>query len=122
VASRKRVRADSESPSSDLSASVKHSRGRHHTSQANSISGVGDALVQMASALSAGGEQGTPFRRKKALMLVNEDGKYSSDEEDKINYLFCDDIRAADTYLGIVKKEKRVNFVCKRLEKYAESQ
>jgi hypothetical protein len=76
----------------------------------------------MAAALSAGSEQGTPFRRKKALKLVNEDGEYSSDEEDKINYLFCDDIRAADTYLGIVKKEKRVNFIRKRLEKHAGSQ
>jgi len=74
VASRKRVCADPKSSSSDLSASVKRSCGCRHTSQANSISGVGDALVQMASALSAGGEQGTPFRRKKALMLVNEDG------------------------------------------------
>ena len=48
--------------------------------------------------------------------------KYSSDEKDKINYLFCDDIRAADTYLGIIKKEKRVNFIRKCFEKYAESQ
>ena len=76
----------------------------------------------MAAALSAGGEQGTPFHRKKALKLINEDGEYSSDEEDKINYLFCDDICAADTYLGIIKKKKHVNFICKHLEKYAESQ
>jgi len=119
--SRKRVRADSESLSSDVSGSLKRPRGRRHTTQATSISGVGDALVQMAAALSAGGEQGTPLRRKKALKLVSEDGEYSSDEEDMINYLFCDDIRAADTYLGIVKKEKRVNFIRKHLEKHAES-
>lgn len=73
----------------------------------------------MAAALSAGGEQGTPCR-KRALKLVNEDGEYSSDEEDRINYLFCNDIHAADTYLGIVKKEKCVNFIRKRLEKHAE--
>ena len=115
------MRADSESPSSDISASVKHPRGRRHA-QANSISEVSDALAQMAAALSAGGEQGTPSCRKKALKLVNEDGEYSSDEEDKINYLFCDDMHAADTYLGIVKKEKRVSFIRKRLEKHAESQ
>ena len=115
------MRADSESLSSDISASVKCPRGCRHA-QANSISEVGDALAQMAAALSAGGEQGTPSHRKKALKLVNEDGKYSSDEEDKINYLFCDDMRAADTYLGIVKKEKRVSFIHKRLEKHAESQ
>jgi hypothetical protein len=76
----------------------------------------------MAAALSAGGEQGTPFRRKKALKLINEDGEYSSDEEDKINYSFCEGIRATDTYLGIIKKEKRVNFIRKCFEKYAESQ
>ena len=76
----------------------------------------------MAAALSAGGEQGTPCHWKKALKLVNEDGEYSSDEEDKINYLFCDDMCAADTYLGIVKKEKCVSFIRKRLEKHAESQ
>jgi len=78
--------------------------------------------MQMAAALSTGSEQGTPFHRKKALKLVNEDGEYSSAEEDKINYLFCDDIRAAYTYLDIVKKEKCVNFIRKCLEKHAESQ
>ena len=82
---------DSESLSSDAS---KHPCGRRHA-QANSISEVGGALAQMAAALSAGGGQGTPFCQKKALKLVNEDGEYSSNEKDKINYLFCDDIRAA---------------------------
>ena len=115
------MHADSESPSSDISASVKHPHGHCHA-QANSISEVGDALAQMAAALSAGGEQGTPFRQKKTLKLVNEDGEYSSDKEDKINYLFCDDMHAADICLGIVKKEKCVSFICKHLEKHAESQ
>ena len=78
--------------------------------------------MQIAAALSAGSEQGTPFCWKKALKLVNEDGEYSSDKEDKINYLFCDDIHAADTYLGIVKKEKCANFIHKHLKKHGESQ
>lgn len=55
-------------------------------------------------------------------MLVDEDGKYSSDKKDKINYLFCDDICAADTYLGIVKKEKCINFIHKCLQKIVDLQ
>lgn len=113
------MRADTQSPDpTPVQASNKRPRGRRHTTQADSISNVGDALLRMAAAFNGGGAHDTPVRRKKALELVDEDGEYSSDEEDKINYLFCDDIRAADTYLGIVKKEKRINFIRKRLEKF----
>ncbi|KAF8805566.1 hypothetical protein BYT27DRAFT_7212879 [Phlegmacium glaucopus] len=120
--SRKQVCADSEteSPTSNIPLSQKQC-GRRHASQADSISGVGDALFQMAATLTSGGAQGTPVHHKKALQLVAEDGEYSDEEEDMINYLFCDDICAADTYLGISKMEKRVNFICKCLEKYADA-
>ena len=117
VSCRKRVRAESESP--DVRGSSKHQRKTcRHVSHAESITGVSNAIEKMAEAFSA--VQSTPLRHQKALRLVDKDGEYSSDEEDQINALFCDDISAADTYVGIVKKEKRVRFIRKRLENILE--
>ena len=80
---------------------------------------MGEALTQIAAALTSSGDQATPVRCKKALELVDKDGKYSSDEEDQIILLFSDNIVAADTYSSIVKKSKRVKFVRDRLAKLA---
>jgi hypothetical protein len=77
---------------------------------------VGEALTQIAAALTSSGDQATPVRRKKAL---DKDGEYSSDKEDQSISLFSDNIVAADTYSSIVKKSKRVKFVRDRLAKLA---
>ena len=114
----KRVRAPTDSPSP--SASKRARRGRRRTSHADSISTVGDAISQMAAALTTGGALATPVRRRKALDLVAEDAEYSSDEEDSIIDLFSDHINVADTYSSIIKKSKRVKYVHGRLAKLAE--
>ena len=67
---------------------------------------MGEALTQIAAALTSSGDQATPVRRKKALEIVDKDGEYSSDKEDQSISLFSDNIVAADTYSSIVKKSK----------------
>ncbi|KAF4617343.1 hypothetical protein D9613_006439 [Agrocybe pediades] len=121
--SKKRERAETESPSgplasSSVSRSLKRPRkGRRHSSQADSISQVGEAMAQIASALTSGSDLATPARRKKALALVYEDAEYSSAEEDEIINLFLEDMPVADTYASIPKKSKRVKFIRNRLAK-----
>jgi hypothetical protein len=90
-------------------------KGRCHTSQAQELHAVGDAIGKIADALTSGGALATPVRLQKALHLVEDDAEYSSDEEDRIISLFSDNMIIADTYSGIRKKSKQVKFVRDRL-------
>ncbi|KAF8171127.1 Myb/SANT-like DNA-binding domain-containing protein [Pholiota molesta] len=112
--SRKRTRADTESPTASISMR-RQPKGRRHTSQAQELHAVGDAIGKIADALTSGGALATPVRLQKALHLVEDDAEYSSDEEDRIISLFSDNMIVADTYSGIRKKSKRVKFVRDRL-------
>lgn len=84
-------------------------------SQAESTKDVASALSRISDAIAS--SSATPVRCKQAIQLVDADGEYSSDEEDKIISLFTDNMVYADTYLSIPKKERRVHFICGCLEK-----
>lgn len=108
--------------SPEVSVSTKRARsskgkGRRHASQAESMTDVASALLDIGSALSSSGALATPMRRKRAIQLVDEDAEYSSDEEDMIINMFTDNIAYADTYTSIPKKNRRVKFIRGRLQK-----
>lgn len=83
-------------------------------SQAESMQDVAVALSCISDAIAS--SSATPVRRKQAIQLVDADGEYSSDKEDKIINLFTHNMVYADTYLSIPKKEHHVRFICGRLE------
>jgi len=100
TASKKRIRADSESPPH---SSKKPRRRRDNPEQ----SLVATAIRDMALAMNGG--PSTPQRRNKAIQLFIDDGEFSEEEEGDILYLFSTQINFADTYAGIPDPAK-----CKR--------
>jgi hypothetical protein len=106
---RKRVRADSESPSDSKSPAKRQVRGVRHSHTGDSIAGMTTAIMELASVMKGG--PATPERRVKAINLVEDDDAFSDDEQAHVMVLFSRDIAIADTYMGIKSKSVRTAFV-----------
>lgn len=117
-ASRKRLRADSESPATDESAS-RPLKGRRHTRNADAAVDVAEAIRFLSNSMkptnAPNGPPSTPERRQAAIHLMEDDGEFSEDEEVLAIQLFTRDSASADSYLGIRKKSTRTKFIRSQL-------
>lgn len=74
------------------------------------LTGVSGAILQLSKSINSGNGVPTPERREKAIDLLTQDEAFSLEDEGDLLELFAENINYADTYLATKKKEARVLF------------
>jgi len=106
--SRKHNHAPSESPSPPSS----QPQGHWHKQGADAVSDVADATCGLSTALAKSNKHPTtPECCKAAIQLLEDDGKFSDDEQVRIISLFASKSEVADSFLSIRKKRIHTAYI-----------